>query len=670
MKLFNHIEQEETERKKLFSKIVPEAEMGEIIDTPTSPKRLFSSVEKPNPMVALKTQNEFPKSEDSLKNVISASKNEFCMGSFSYQNGELIYRDEKMQKTVVIGNFWIEIKEEIIRISEICNEQNLTIGKKEDVKWSVAIHCMGKIFESETGVKELLSESKILKITRDRAYLEQEKEGRRLYKKYINLLIINSHYEKKYLFSNTGWINISGKGWVYLTKEGIIGETGNQVSADVPYHFIYNPQRVGTKGIFDEFFGLRQLCNGNGKIANSIFLMHYSIVSVLTTLFQNAGMGVNFIVVLIGSTNSQKTAAGLIFTRLFDRTSAYLPDIRFNSTEAAIVEKMNLYGDAILMVDDFVPYAAKGVASEQRKKSEILIRSYGDREPRKRSKAYAKINDVPEYSPVKGCCLMTGEIFQTESESSDTRVIQLKFERGDVDLELLTFYQENLLNYPTFFYDFIQFVQENAEQIQEIMRKKLKEARTQMCHKILTPRFVDSFAIISAGVWIFYDYAYARGFLDADEAWKYYVEDLKNIEKIIIKNDRESKIKSPATTICLALEWGLQTGMVIRCYFKNMEKQGDFLHIVAEDDVYLYILPETLWQLYKDFCKNIGEEAIYRNGRELHSLMKKEDLLLIKTEGKSKQLRATHKIGNFTSKRFFLIKKKEMKNLLDTYENF
>ena len=529
---------------------------------------------------------------------------------------------------------------------------------------------MGKIFESETGVKELLSESKILKITRDRAYLEQEKEGRRLYKKYINLLIINSHYEKKYLFSNTGWINISGKGWVYLTKEGIIGETGNQVSADVPYHFIYNPQRVGTKGIFDEFFGLRQLCNGNGKIANSIFLMHYSIVSVLTTLFQNAGMGVNFIVALIGSTNSQKTAAGLIFTRLFDRTSAYLPDIRFNSTEAAIVEKMNLYGDAILMVDDFVPYAAKGVASEQRKKSEILIRSYGDREPRKRSKAYAKINDVPEYSPVKGCCLMTGEIFQTESESSDTRVIQLKFERGDVDLELLTFYQENLLNYPTFFYDFIQFVQENAEQIQEIMRKKLKEARTQMCHKILTPRFVDSFAIISAGVWIFYDYAYARGFLDADEAWKYYVEDLKNIEKIIIKNDRESKIKSPATTICLALEWGLQTGMVIRCYFKNMDKQGDFLHIVAEDDVYLYILPETLWQLYKDFCKNIGEEAIYRNGRELHSLMKKEDLLLIKTEGKSKQLRATHKIGNFTSKRFFLIKKKEMKNLLDTYENF
>ena len=79
---------------------------------------------------------------------------------------------------------------------------------------------------------------------------------------------------------------------------------------------------------------------------------------------------------------------------------------------------------------------------------------------------------------------------------------------------------------------------------------------------------------------------------------------------------------------------------------------------------------QTLWQLYKDFCKNIGEEAIYRNGRELHSLMKKEDLLLIKTEGKSKQLRATHKIGNFTSKRFFLIKKKEMKNLLDTYENF
>lgn len=606
-----------------------------------------------------------------LQNIISAEKPAFRNGDFWYEEGELKYQDTKMEEAVVIGNFWIEIKKEVIRVTEICNEQNLITNYKETTTWQVCIFCMGKTFEVEAKVKGLLSDAEILKITKDRAYLEQVRDSRRLYKKYINALIVSSNYEREYLFNNTGWVYLKEKGWVYLTREGIIGDSESNIRADVPYSFLYRKENVGSKQVFEQFWGLRRLCNKNGKMANSVFLMHYSCVSVMTTLFQDAGKGVNFVVALIGSTNSQKTAVGLIFTRLFDRTPASSPDIRFNSTEVAIMEKMGLYGDAIMMVDDFVPYAAKNLASEQRKKSETIIRSYGDREPRKRSKTYAKINDVPEYSPVKGCCLITGEIFQTESESSDTRVIQLQFERGDVNLELLTFYQENLWNFSTFFYDFICFIQQNVTQIQKIMCEKLKETRGQQTHQnISTPRFIDSLAIMAAGAEIFYDYACSRGFMKADEAQKFLEEDMEMIEKIIAKNDCDSKTKSPATLISLALKRGIETGMVSFYTMEEMAKCENYLNVVAEDEDYLYILPEALWQLYKEFCKNIGEEIIYKSGRDLHAPMKKENLLQIKAEGKNNQQRATHKIGNFTSKRFFIIKKLEMKKLLEIYEKF
>lgn len=683
-KLFEKIGEGDKAKNKLFSHVNAEEKMEEMFEEAEekTKEKLFEHLQEVPKETDLQTvlieqkgeskqaeQTELPKC--SLENVVtSVVTSELRVGDFWYENGELKYQDENMQMAIIIGNFWIEIKEEINHVTEICNEQNLIIDYREDTSWKIEIHCMGWKFEAEKTVKGLLSDSEVLKITRDRGFLESAKECRQLYRRYVNVLISKGDYKKKILYQSSGWVKLKNRGFVYLTREGIIGKPEGDIRADVPYHFLYRPEKVGTKYIFDEFLGMRELCSGNGKRENSVFLTHFSCVSVMTTLFQDAGKGVNFLVALVGSTNSQKTAIGLLLSRLFDRTPSCLPDLRSDSTLAAIREKMSLYGDAMLMVDDFVPFSSKGLAAEQRKKSETLIRGYGDREPFKRSETFAKIYDVSAYSPVKGCCLITGEMLQTESESSDTRVIRLQFERGDVDLERLTHYQDTLLNFPTFFYDFIVFLQGNVAWAQNIMREELKLIRKQKIPGITTPRFIDTLAIMSAEVRIFYSYACAKGFLTADEAQRYLGEDMQEIMKVIIKNDRESKTKSPATLIIMALKCGIQSGKVVLCSMEDMAKHTDFSRIAAEDEQNIHILPETLWQLYRDYCKNIGEELIYKNGRDLNMPLKKENLLLIKTEGKNQQQRATHKIGNFTSKRFFLIKKSEVKKIMDIMEKF
>ena len=132
-----------------------------------------------------------------LKNVVTAiASPEFRVGGFWYEKGELKYRSKEMSSMVVIGNFWIEIKEEITHVTEICNEQNLIINDREDTSWKVEIHCMGLKFKTEKTVKGLLSDAELLKITKDRGYLESGKECRQLFRKYINVLISTGNYKK------------------------------------------------------------------------------------------------------------------------------------------------------------------------------------------------------------------------------------------------------------------------------------------------------------------------------------------------------------------------------------------------------------------------------------------------------------------------------------------
>lgn len=596
---------------------------------------------------------------------VPADKAQFRIGNYWYEDGELLYQSKGMDGAVLIGNFWIEILEEIVHVSEICNDQNMVVKYQEETFWAIKVYCMGKVFKAEKNVQSLLSENEVLKITKDRAYIESN--SKRLYKKFINLIIANDTYQETKLYERTGWIQLKHGKWVYLTDQGVIGEPDSKIKADVPYHFRFDPTTLGSKKVFWDFWEMRSICK---KSKNSVFLMHYACVAVMTTLFQNAGKGVNFIVALIGATNSYKTSVGLLFSRLFDRTPTATPDIRFNSTEVAIMEKMSAYGDAILMVDDFVPFTSGKQMSEQMKKSETIIRSYGDREPRKRSQVYAKINNVPEYSPIKGCCLITGEIFKTESESSDTRVIQLQFETGDVDLDRLTYYQQHLMNYPTFLYDFILYLQEHIQKIEQIIKDEIRRVRADHPDVINTPRFVDTLAIMAAEIQIFYEYAVVKAFLTKEEAERQKTNDLDVIVKIIEKNDHDAKTKSPGTLICLALREGIKSEALNLHYLREANDLKAFEGVMLEDNDYFYILPETLWKLWKDYCRKKGQEMQYKTGRELNAPLRKENLLLIKTEGKNQQLRSTHKIGNFTSKRFFCIKKREFKRLCNNFEQF
>lgn len=602
------------------------------------------------------------------KNLITVTETEeFSLPPYIYRNGSLLYspRDEEGVEEV-IGNFWVSIDEEIVEVTEVINEQNCVISKEERVFWNITIYCLRETFKATISMGDLFGDKAVLKLTKDRGYLEQTKESKNHYRKYLNAIVEKRQCPTTYRYASTGWMKIANGQWIYLTDIGVLGHPELRIRSSAPYHFAFIPERVGEKQIFDEFYMLKKICPN--KPEHSTFLMHYTCLSVLTTLFQEAGHGINFVVALIGSTNSQKTSSALVFTRLFDRTTKATADIRFNSTEVAIMEKMETYGDAILLVDDLLPYEDKRSLSEQMKKSETIIRSYGDRVPRKRSKAYAQINGISEFSRIKGCCLITGEIFDTSSESSLTRVLQLTFERGDVDLEMLSFFQSNLLNVPTFLVDFICFVERNIDMVFEVIKTEVNNARNDAGIDIRTPRFKDTLGIMRAEIMIFYLYVQARGYMAEEEINTNRINDEMLIRKLIMSNDTSTKIKSPATLIFAALKRAVDKNFLYVMPEDECGDMKDFSTIIVEKDDYLMILPEVLWNTYKMYCLESKRDILYKNGRELAAPLRKESAIMVKEEVDG--VRSTHKIKAKTGKRFFYIKKSKFKEFYGTYESF
>lgn len=588
------------------------------------------------------------------------------INGFFYRCDELIYLEPKTQEEIVLGNFWVEIITEIVHVKLKVNEQNQAVGQEEKTRWKVRIHCLGEMFEEEVSLSDLQNYKEILRITKDRGYLESGGVISKLYRRYINLLIKNRCGDKLYFYNCTGWIKLINNRWVYITDSGVIGYENEPFRADVPYRFRYDAKRIGTLEIFQEFIGMKKICKY--RLKNSVFLLHYACLATMTTIFQEIGHSINFVVALIGTTNSQKTACGVIFSRMFDRSPKSVADIRFNSTEIAIMEKMENYGDAILMVDDLLPLESRSSANEQQKKSETIIRSYGDRVARKRSQTYAKINGVSEFNAVKGCCLITGEVLNTNSESSATRVIQLRFERGDVDLNLLTFYQENLLNFPTFLYDFIFFVQTHLYLVQKIIKEELEKMRKMPMLDISTPRFRDSFGVMAAETRIFYQYAIERHFMSQENADKARNTDLVYIENIIKENDFNVKSKSPAAIICLALRSAIRRGNLRIITQDECEKSVEFKKSVVDAGEYIYILPATLWDVYSKYCKEMGQDIMYKNSRELVTPLKQVNMILIKKEGGND--RASHKVKSKSQSRFFYIKKVVYEEINGIFEVF
>ena len=169
------------------------------------------------------------------------------------------------------------------------------------------------------------------------------------------------------------------------------------------------------------------------KVSLPFFL--YLHLGPACKLFLDAGLKVQFILVLIGKTGSFKTTICEIFALPF------FPDgmLRFESTAVALENYREQCIDLTMVVDDIFKNDISSI-----KKFEDINRAFGDGIGR--AKATGKDYKENLKSEVRGGCIVTAEHDLNSQQSSALRYISVTIDNNSIDTKVLSKFQSNQIS--------------------------------------------------------------------------------------------------------------------------------------------------------------------------------------------------------------------------------
>lgn len=200
----------------------------------------------------------------------------------------------------------------------------------------------------------------------------------------------------------------------------------------------------------------------------------------------------DFTVLLMAESGSRKTTiASLIFS--YNRSGD--APVSFESSLAFIAEKLNQMRDHALLIDDLHPQKTSAAKKEQQEKLEMITRAAGDggsaRQTMKKGLA-AKMqsNLIP---------IITSEFRPNLTPSSDARLLQIEFDKLEVDLDKLTDAQNRIDRYRSFFKKYIAYTMAEEEIVLNLYDRYNKHRKEYFeLFPALHPRICSSYSWIRA----------------------------------------------------------------------------------------------------------------------------------------------------------------------------
>lgn len=168
-------------------------------------------------------------------------------------------------------------------------------------------------------------------------------------------------------------------------------------------------------------------------------LLAFTFLTPLNEFLRRAGCMPKFILFLSGRTGTRKSTLAALFLSFFGRfTSSDLP-MSFRDTANSILLNAFTLKDVLTCIDDYYP-ADSAEAKKLGATAQSVLRAYGDRSGRARLRADSTLM---ESRPPQGNAIITGEISPNVGESGTARYFTLELKENDVDLNMLTAYQED-----------------------------------------------------------------------------------------------------------------------------------------------------------------------------------------------------------------------------------
>ena len=387
-------------------------------------------------------------------------------------------------------------------------------------------------------------------------------------------------------------------------------------------------------------------------------LLAFAFLSPLNEFLKRAGCMPKFVLFLTGRTGTRKSTLAALFLSFFGQfTSSDLP-MSFRDTANSILLNSFTLKDVLTCIDDYYP-ADSVEAKKLGATAQSILRAYGDRSGRARLRADSTLM---ESRPPQGNAVVTGEISPNVGESGTARYFTLELKDNDVDLNMLTAYQEDassgifrdcMLAYT----DWLKrrFLKDDAhvDSFITLLKELFSEYRKRFADTKITchGRLTETAALLMLGMNFFLlflkenDIFHQKEMDSETDSFSDMLIDLMNAHAESVRED------IPTHIFIRKLYALMESGEIV---LKRKGQPGDYspsFHSGLEDDTYLMIHPDSVHRQVKKLCSDAGEAFPFTMRAIMKSLVEEG----IAEPGKDTTTRVT-KVDKSTLRLLFLRK--------------
>ena len=259
----------------------------------------------------------------------------------------------------------------------------------------------------------------------------------------------------------------------------------------------------------ESFNYMMKLINLHGDI--SMILSATLILGILRTLFEEAGLNIEFVTYLVGGQGLGKTTLAKLFSNIFDDDMVDTI-IGLNSSLPVIEKRLATYKDSVIVVDDLFTTESSSLMRTQEAKFASLVRSIANNSPRMTKSG----NNVIKYS-CHAMVIITGE-YVVGSSSDLTRCIILE-NNIMPNKEILTQLQLNRKLLSRFVGYFLEWAASNYDNIVGEIKKRNIDTKMNILSQVNeNERLQKNFFVIDTGFCLFLKYAKEKGFITEQES--------------------------------------------------------------------------------------------------------------------------------------------------------
>ena len=438
--------------------------------------------------------------------------------------------------------------------------------------------------------------------------------------------------EQQFIYQQTGWKKINDE-WYFLLP----GDSKFNVSLKGKLES-YCGEQDYSKSDLETVYSMTKSPPAPKEVI--LVLLAFTFLTPLIEFLRQAQCMPKFMLNIIGSTGTRKSTMAALFLCFFGIFNAGNLPMSFRDTANSIIQNAFALKDVLTCIDDFHPCGR----DDERKLTgtmQALVRSYGDRTGRGRLR---KDSSPMESRPPLGNAIVTSEFPPDIGESGTARYFLLELKDGDINLDILSSYQQYAEQgvFRRAMFGYTEWIRKKflqAEKIEKSFVKMLKESFTAYrsdfiqtgisCHGRVPEMAAELRIGMKMFLWLLEDHEIIKK--DEERA---FMEDFKTILYGLARRQSENiKSDNPSVVFVKKLYALIESGAVAVTH-KDLSIGEDPYprnFVGFEDEHYLYLNKDIAYRHVKVLCNEQGENFSLTSKALLKTLA--EDGLIKTSQG-------------------------------------